>query len=64
MNQDTFTTMLKDGRNIAALLQSVQKDKRVLMRALADAFIDGMIAQERLTSQTDGPVRDTGQSSA
>lgn len=59
MNQVTFATMLKDGNTAIDILQSVQEDKRFLMRALADAFMDGMIAQERLAAQPQ-----TGQDSA
>lgn len=55
MNQDTFTTMLRDGNTIADILQSVPEEKRFLMRALADAFMDGMIAQERLAAQAERP---------
>lgn len=52
MNQDTFTTMVRDGNAFADILQSVPEDKRFLLSMMADAFINGMIAQERLTGQS------------
>ena len=55
MNQDTFATMLKDGNTFADILQSVPEDKRMLMRAMAGAYIDGMIAQEQLAAQVERP---------
>lgn len=51
MCKDTFATMLRDGNTIADILQSVPEDKRFLLSMMADAFINGMIAQERLTAQ-------------
>ena len=53
MNKDTFTTMLRDGSAFADILQSVPEDKRMLMRAMAGAYIDGMIAQEQLAAQAE-----------
>lgn len=55
MSQDTFTAMLKDGNTLADILQSVPEDKRMLMRAMAGAYIDGMIAQEQLAAQAERP---------
>lgn len=51
MNQDTFATLVKDGNAFADILQSVPEDKRFLLSMMADAFINGMIAQERLADQ-------------
>lgn len=56
MKQDTFTTMVKDGNTIADILQSVPENKRILLAAMTEAFINGMIAQERLSSQRDRPA--------
>lgn len=53
MKQDTFVTMLRDGNALADILQSVPEDKRMLMRAMAGAYIDGMIAQEQLAAQAE-----------
>lgn len=51
MCQDKFATMVKDGNIVADILQSVPENKRPLLASMAEAFISGMIAQERLTSQ-------------
>lgn len=50
MAKDTFTTLLRDGKTAADLLQSVPENKRILLRALADAYMSGMIDHERLTA--------------
>lgn len=50
MNQDSYTKMVRDGKDLIRILQSVPEDKRILMSAIAGAFIDGMIAQERLAN--------------
>lgn len=55
MSQDTFAAMLKDGNTFADILQSVPEDRRMLMRAMAGAYIDGMIAQEKLAAQAERP---------
>lgn len=51
MNKETITTMAKDGNTIADIIQSVPENKRPLLVAMTEAFMNGMIAQERLTSQ-------------
>lgn len=48
MNKDGYTKMVEDGRNVISILNSVPEDKRPMLSAIAGAFIDGMIAQERL----------------
>lgn len=55
MDQDTFATMIRDGNSIADILQRVPEDKRFLLSMMADAFLNGMIAQERLTDQSERP---------
>lgn len=54
MNKDSFATMVKDGKGLIQIIQSVPEDKRPMLSALAGAFIDGMIAQERLTAERPG----------
>lgn len=54
MSQDKFDSMMKDGRNIINILNSVPENKRPLLSAIAGAFIDGMIAQERLAAERPG----------
>lgn len=54
MNQDKFTTMIKDGNTIIDILQSVPESKRLMLAAMAEAFMNGMIAQERLTAGKEG----------
>ena len=51
MYRDTFSTMVKDGNTIADILQSVTESKRPIIAAMAEAFINGMITQEQLTSR-------------
>lgn len=51
MNNDSCTKMVRDGKDLIQILQSVPEDKRPLLSAIAGAFIDGMIAQERLTEE-------------
>lgn len=53
MNKDSYTKMVKDGKDLIQILQSVPEDKRPLISAIAGAFIDGMIAQERLAAERD-----------
>ena len=50
MSQDTYKKMVEDGRGIIRILESVPEDKRPTLSALAGAFIDGMLAQERLAA--------------
>ena len=52
MNTDSYTKMVEDGRDFIGVLNSVPENKRILMRAMVNAYMDGMIAQERLTEQT------------
>lgn len=53
MNTDSYTKMVEDGRDIISVLNSAPEDKRFLVTAIAEAFINGMIAQERLTGQAE-----------
>ena len=48
MNRDTFTAMLNDGKDFIQIVQSIPEDKRFLLSMMADAFVNGMQAQERL----------------
>lgn len=52
MNQDRFTTMVRDGNTIIDILQSVPENKRTILAMMAEAFINGMITQERLTEES------------
>lgn len=61
MAQDTFRKMVEDGRDIIRILESVPEDKRPLLSALAGAFIDGMLAQDRLAAaerERSGPAHE------
>lgn len=51
MSENTFTTMVRDGKDLIEIIQKVPEEKRPLLSALAGAFIDGMIAQERLAAE-------------
>ena len=48
MNRDKFTAMLNDGKDFIQIVQSIPEDKRFLLSMMADAFVNGMQAQERL----------------
>lgn len=50
MNQDTYKKMVEDGRDFISILNSVPEDKRPMLSAIAGAFIDGMLTQERLAA--------------
>lgn len=54
MNQDKFTTMVKDGKDFLQIVQSVPEDKRFLLSMMADAFVNGMEAQKRLGTERSG----------
>lgn len=54
MTQDKFSTMVKDGKDLIQIIQSVPEDKRPMFSAIAGAYIDGMIAQERLAAERPG----------
>ena len=51
MNKDSYTKMVRDGKDLIQILQSVPEEKRPLLSAIAGAYIDGMIAQERLAAE-------------
>lgn len=53
MEQDKFSTMVRDGKDLIEILNSVPEEKRPMLSAIAGAFIDGMLAQERLTATQD-----------
>lgn len=53
MEQDKFSTMVRDGKDLIQIIQSVPEDWRPMLSALAGAFIDGMLAQGRLAAERD-----------
>lgn len=55
MSENTFTTMVRDGKNLIEIIQKVPEEKRPLLSALAGAFIDGMLAQDRLATEQERP---------
>lgn len=48
MSQENLTMMVKNGRDFLQIIQSVPENKRFLLSMVADAFVNGMEAQERL----------------
>ena len=48
MNPEYTIEQIKDAGRIADLLGSLPPDKRFILELIADAFINGMNAQERL----------------
>ena len=54
MKTDSYTKMVEDGRDIISVLNSVPEDKRFMLSMMADAFINGMIAQEQLAQDRQG----------
>lgn len=55
MNQDTYSKMVEDGRDFISVLNSIPEDKRPMLSVIVGAYIDGMIAQERLTAPCPDP---------
>ena len=55
MNQDTYKKMVEDGRDFISILNSIPEDRRPMLSVIAGAYIDGMIAQERLTTPFPDP---------
>lgn len=53
MEQDKFSTMVKDGKDFIQIIQSVPEDRRFLLSMMADAFVNGMEAQKQLTAARD-----------
>lgn len=51
MSKDSYRKMVSDGKDLIQILESVPADKRPVISAVAGAFIDGMIAQERLAAE-------------
>ena len=70
MNGTTHTPKLAadvaDGKRFLSAIKSAPEDKLVLASAIAEAFINGMITQERLAAPSagEGLQQDTGQASA
>lgn len=58
MTQEKFTTMMKSGNDLVKIIRSVPKDKQFLLSIAVDAFLSGMSAGERLSSQ-DGAEQDS-----
>ena len=50
MTQDKFSTMVKDGKDLAQIIQSAPEDKQVLVSAVAEAFLNGLTAGEKLAA--------------
>lgn len=61
MMQDKFSTMVKDGKDLTKIIQSVPEDKRVLVSAVAEAFLNGLTAGESWRRRS-GTARELWQS--
>lgn len=48
MNADSYTKMLEDSGDIAHVLNSAPEDKRFLVEAIAEAFLNGLNTGEKL----------------
>ena len=48
MNDDSCTKMVGDGRDIINVLNSAPEDKRFLVSAIAEAFLNGLNTGEKL----------------
>lgn len=58
MNTTAYTPeVMKQTGQIYDKLEQLPLDKRVIMKVLADAFISGMLAQERLAAERDSDVK-------
>ena len=60
MNKDSFTMMVKDGKDLIQIIQSAPEDKRVLVSAVAEAFLNGLTAGEKLASREPGRSGELG----
>lgn len=60
MNTDTFRKMVEDGRGVIKIIESVPEDKRVLVSAVAEAFLNGLTAGEKLASREPGRSGELG----
>ncbi len=47
MNTDSYKKMVEDGRDFYSVLNSASEDKRFLVSAIAEAFLNGLNAGER-----------------
>ena len=61
MMQDKFSTMVKDGKDLTKIIQSVPEDKQVLVSAVAEAFLNGLTAGESWRRRS-GTARELWQS--
>ena len=53
MNEMTYTKdQLSDAKRVFEIIASVPQEKRFLVTVATEAFINGMIVQERLTGRT------------
>jgi len=50
MNTDSYTKMVEDGRDFYSVLNSAPEDKRFLVSAIAEAFLNGLNTGERLAA--------------
>ena len=48
MNTDSYTKMVEDGGDIISILNSAPEDKRFLVSAIAEAFLNGLNMGEKL----------------
>lgn len=56
MAEMTYTKdQLNDAKRVFEIIASVPTEKRFLVTIATEAFINGMIAQERLTGQAERP---------
>lgn len=55
MSTDSYTKMVADGRDMISVLNSAPEDRRFLVTAIAEAFLNGVNTGEKLAQ-----VRQTG----
>ncbi len=48
MNTDSYTKMVEDGRDITSVLESAPENKRILVSAIAWAYLNGLNTGETL----------------
>ena len=54
MDKEAYTQeQMNDAKRVFGIIARVPKEKRFLVTIATEAFINGMIAQERLTGQTE-----------
>lgn len=50
MNQDSYSSMVRDGRDLIQILQNAPESQRMLTAIMAEAFLSGLNVGEKLAT--------------